>query len=97
MKTCFSEGKLTKHFGNPPFLREPPFYLTPLFLSNFFMTRTFSKFQKQETPPPNFRREETMYSLQASAYEKQGLATIAHLAIKFKVYRCVKSCMLPTK
>ena len=39
MKTCFSEGKLMKQFGNsPPFLREPPFQLTPLFLSKFFMT-----------------------------------------------------------
>ena len=24
MKTCFSEGELTKQFGNQPFLREPP-------------------------------------------------------------------------
>ena len=30
----------------PPFLREPPFQLTPLFLSNFFMTPSLSKFQK---------------------------------------------------
>ena len=37
MKTCFSEGKLTKQFGNPPLSkRTPAFQLTPLFLSIFF-------------------------------------------------------------
>ena len=45
MKTCFSDAKLMKQFGNPLFLREPPppssFQLTPLFLSNFFMTPLF--------------------------------------------------------
>ena len=31
MKMCFSYRKLMKQFGNPPFLREPPFQLTPYF------------------------------------------------------------------
>ena len=32
MKTCSSQVKLMKQFGNPPFLREPaPFQLTPYF------------------------------------------------------------------
>ena len=30
----------------------PPFQLTPLFLSKFFMTPSLSKFQKQEPPHP---------------------------------------------
>ena len=29
MKTCFSEGKLMKQFGTPPFLREPPLSTNP--------------------------------------------------------------------
>ena len=39
MKTCFSEGKLTKQLGTPP--PPPPTILpkrTPLFLKNFLMT-----------------------------------------------------------
>ena len=47
MKTCFSEKKkqkkLMKQFGTPH--PPPPFQLTPLFLSNFFMT-----------PPPSFSK-----------------------------------------
>ena len=34
---------------------------------------------------------------QALAYEKQGDVTIACLVTKFRGYRCVKSCMPPTK
>ena len=34
---------------------------------------------------------------QASAYKKQGCATIAHLIKKFRGYRRVKRCMPPTK
>ena len=65
MKTCFSEGKLMKQFGNPPLSkRTPPFQLTPLFLSNFFMTPLFVQISKTKTPPslpPNFRGEGTIY------------------------------------
>ena len=64
MKTCFSEGKLMKQFGNPPLSkRTPPFQLTPLFLSNFFMTPLFAQISKTRTPP-NFRGvgKETMRS-----------------------------------
>ena len=41
MKKSFSEGKLTKQIGNPPFPREPSPFNYPLFLSNFFMTPLF--------------------------------------------------------
>ena len=34
---------------------------------------------------------------QASAYAKQGCATIRHLVMKFRGYRCVKSHTPPTK
>ena len=34
---------------------------------------------------------------QASTYEKQGPATIACLAPKFRGFRRMKSCMPPTK
>ena len=54
MKTCFSEGKLMKQFGNPPLSkRTPPFQLTPhpLFLSNFFMTPVFVQILKTRTHP----------------------------------------------
>ena len=47
MKTCFSEGKLMKQFGNPPFLSNPPFQLTPLFLSNFLMTPLCPNFKSK--------------------------------------------------
>ena len=59
MKTCFSEGKLMKQFGNSLFLRGPPFQLTPLVLSNFFMIPLFAQISKTRKPP-NFRAEETM-------------------------------------
>ena len=64
MKTCFSEGKLMKQFGKPPLSkRTTPFQLTPLFLSNFFMTPLFVQISKTRPPPPNFRGggEETMH------------------------------------
>ena len=67
MKTCFSEGKLTKLFGNIPFLREPLFQLTPLFLSNFFMTPLFAQILETRNPP-NFRGEETMILYNKFAY-----------------------------
>ena len=34
---------------------------------------------------------------QASAYEKQGRATIARLVTKFRGYRRAKNCTPPTK
>ena len=34
-----------------PFLREPPFQLTP-FLNNFFMTPLFAEIKKMQTPSP---------------------------------------------
>ena len=52
MKTCFSEEKLIKQFGNP--LREPLLSANPLFLNNFFMTLLFIQILKLRTPPPNF-------------------------------------------
>ena len=36
-------------------------------------------------------------NIQASAYEKQGCATIAHLVTQFLGYRCVKGSMPSTK
>ena len=40
-----------KQFGNPPpLLREPPFQLTPLFLSNFLMTLLFVQISKMRYP-----------------------------------------------
>ena len=52
MKTCFSQGKLIKQFGKPLFLRKrPPFQLTLLFLSNFFMTPLFVQISKTRYPP----------------------------------------------
>ena len=40
-----------KQFGPPPYLGEPHFQLTPLFLSNFFVNPPYlSKFQKREPP-----------------------------------------------
>ena len=45
-------SNMMKQFWNPLFLREPPFQLTCLSLSNFFITPIFVRieFQKQETP-----------------------------------------------
>ena len=59
MKTCFSEGKLMKQFGNH---RGPtPFQLTVLYWEVFLWHPSLSNFQKQGTPLPNFRGEgETM-------------------------------------
>ena len=56
MKTCFSEGKLMKQFGNPALSKTtPPFQLNPLFLSNFFMKPLCGNFQNKNPRPPNFR------------------------------------------
>ena len=46
-----SEGKLMKHLETPLFLREPPFHLTPLFLSNFFMTPLFVQISETKNLP----------------------------------------------
>ena len=53
MKTYFSEGKLTKQFGNP-LSKNSPFNHPPLFLSNFSMT---------PLPPLCTNMEETMLKL----------------------------------
>ena len=47
MKRCFSAGKLMEQFGTPP-----PFQLTPLFLSNFFMTHPLCPNFKNQKPTP---------------------------------------------
>ena len=65
MKTCFSEGKLMKEFGNPPLSKTTPFpfQLIPQFLRNFFMTFLLVEISKTRNPP-NFRGEETnIYSV----------------------------------
>ena len=63
MKTYFSEGKLMRQFGNYPLSKRTPlFQLTPLSLSNFFMTPLFVQILKTRNPP-SFRGEETMYQL----------------------------------
>ena len=60
MKTCFSEEKLMKQFGNPPLPKRTPSFLQPLlFLSSFFTKPLFVQILKIRTPPPNFRGEET--------------------------------------
>ena len=60
MKTCFSEGKLMKQFGNPSLSKRTPppspFQLTFLFLNNFFMTPLFVQISKtRNIPPADFR------------------------------------------
>ena len=72
MKTCFSEGKLMKQFGNTLFLRGPPFQLTTLFQS---MTALFVQISKQEPPPPpppDFKEEgkETMHIIHTKVLHK---------------------------
>ena len=60
MKTCFSEQKLMKQFGNPPLSKRtpPPLSTNPPISEQFFHDPLF---QKQESP--NFRGEETMIEL----------------------------------
>ena len=63
MKTYFSQGKLMRQFGNYPLSKRTHlFQLTPLSLSNFFMTPLFVQILKTRNPP-SFRGEETMYQL----------------------------------
>ena len=52
MKTCFSEEKLMKQFGNSPLSKRthPPLSTNPLFLSNFFMTPLFVQISKTRSP-----------------------------------------------
>ena len=53
MKTCFSERKLMKQFGNPFFLRESSFQLTPYFWAIFYHP-LFTQILKTRNPL-NFR------------------------------------------
>ena len=53
MKTCFSEEKLIKQVGNPPFLREPPFQLNPP------ISEQFVQILKTRPPPLILGGEET--------------------------------------
>ena len=55
MRTCFSEGKLMKQFGNPPLSKRtppppPPFQLTHLF-QQFFQDPTLCSNFKNKNPP----------------------------------------------
>ena len=51
MKTCFSAGKLTKQFGNPPpFLREPPLSINPPISEQFFHDPPVSPNLKSKNP-----------------------------------------------
>ena len=62
-KTCFSEEKLMKQFGNPPLSRghPPPFQLTPISEKLFHAPRLCPNFKNKNAPPPlNCRGEETM-------------------------------------
>ena len=63
MKTCFSEEKLIKQFGNPTLSKT-----TWSFLSNFFMNPLFVQIIKIRTPPPhNFRgRGNYVHNLRAN-------------------------------
>ena len=47
MKACFSEEKLIKQYGNPPFKENSPLSTNLLFLSNFFMTPLFVQILKR--------------------------------------------------
>ena len=50
MKTCFSEDKPIKQFGNIPFSKR-----TPLFLSIFFMAPSLSKLKNTKADTLIFR------------------------------------------
>ena len=53
METCFSEGKLIKQIGNPPFLREPPpFQLTPISEQFFHGPPLCLNFKSKNPTPP---------------------------------------------
>ena len=56
MKTCFSDGKLTKQFETPSLSKRPLSLLSKhVFLCNFFMTTLCPNFKKKTPPPRNFR------------------------------------------
>ena len=50
MKTCFSEGKLMKQFGNLPLSKRTPLSTNPPISEQFFHDPPLSKFRKQEPP-----------------------------------------------
>ena len=64
MKTCFSAGKLMKHFGTPPpppFLKEPPLSTNPPISEQFFHDPPLCPNFKNQKPPLILRGgEETM-------------------------------------
>ena len=53
MKTCFSEGKLMKQFGNPPLSkRTPPISTNPSVSEQFFHDPPLCPNFKNKNPPP---------------------------------------------
>ena len=50
MKTCFSEGKLMKQYGNPPVSKRTPLSNNSPISEQFFHDPLLSKFKKQEPP-----------------------------------------------
>ena len=70
MKTCFSERKLMKQFGNPSLSKRtlpPPLSTNPIFLRSFFMAPLFVQISKTRTPPPpQFQGEWGTMNKQAS-------------------------------
>ena len=78
MKTCFSEEKLIKQFGNPtPFLREPsPLSTNSSIPEQFFHDRPLCPNFKNKYPPQKklyiyiyiyiYEQEETMHCLTCS-------------------------------
>ena len=72
MKTCFSEGKLMKQFGNPLFLRGFPLSTNPTISEQSFHDLLLGPNFKNIPPPPplNFRGGE------GANYENGSLAIL---------------------
>ena len=78
--------KTDETIWNPPLSkRTPPFPLTPLLLSNFFMIPLFVQISKTRTPP-NFMGEETMMPHAISSFDRRRV-----FALNAHTYR--KQCV----
>ena len=66
--------KTDETIWKPPFLRDPPFQLTPYFWAIFSWPPSLSKFQKQEPPSRNFSGgEENDHTYKRRSYDVQDL------------------------
>ena len=74
MKTCFSEGRLMKQFGNPPFSKRTRLSTNPPFSEQFFHDPLLVQISKTRPPPTLISGWRGNYERVVSIKKKQGVS-----------------------